>query len=56
MGTYELRHRDHTVLTFQYSPVRKILEIISPERLPVPVENVKDFGLSVSPDTIRKIL
>lgn len=43
MGTYELRHRDHTVLLFQYSPVRKILEIISPERLPVPVENVKDF-------------
>lgn len=43
MGTYELRHRDHTVLLFQYSPVRKILEIVSPERLPVPVENVKDF-------------
>lgn len=42
-AVYELRHRDHTVLLFQYSPVRKILEIVSPERLPVPVENVNDF-------------
>lgn len=46
-AVYELRHKDHTVLLFQYSPVRKVLEIVSPERLPVPVEKAENFNRKI---------
>lgn len=45
--TYELRHKDHTVLLFQYNPVPKVLEIIDARRLPVPMENPENFNSQI---------
>lgn len=40
---YELRHKDHTVLLFEYEPRVKLLEIIEPARLPLLMQNPADF-------------
>lgn len=40
---YELRHKDHTVLLFEYKSGIKLLEVIDPARLPILLEDSEDF-------------
>lgn len=40
---YELRHKDHTVLLFEYKSGVKLLEIVDPARLPIRMEDSEDF-------------
>lgn len=43
---YELRHKNHTVLLFEFEPRIKLLEIIEPARLPMLMQNHDNFDFN----------
>lgn len=44
---YELRHKNHTVLLFEFEPRVNLLEIVEPARLPLLMQNPADFDSKV---------